>query len=131
MQNLNRVKGNASKMEALMRIGDCQQDYKIRELRRELSNCSNDSDQSVKDDNDDVIFQKNCRCKQYQDASEDGEVFVPILEDFVQEIEQSGILKDKEKSRQLLMLMQLFISVKDENKNDNDSSIVLPPIKTN
>ena len=56
---------------------------------------------------------------------------MPILEDFVQEIQQSGILKDKDKSRQLLMLMQLFISVKDENKNDNDSSIVLPPINKN
>ena len=81
------------------------------------------------DDNDDVIFQKTCRCKQYKDESEGGKVFVPILEFFVQEIEQSGILKDQEKSRQLLMLMQLFISVKDENENDNDTSLVLPPIK--
>ena len=112
-----------------MKIGSCHQDHKTRKLSRELTNSSTESDQSVMDDNDDVIFQKTCRCKQYKDESEDGEVFVPILEDFVQEIEQSGILKDQEKSRQLLMLMQLFISVKDENKNDNDTSLFLPPIK--
>ena len=112
-----------------MKIGSCHQDHKTRKLSRELTNSSTESDQSVMDDNDDVIFQKTCRCKQYKDESEGGEVFVPILEDFVQEIEQSGILKDQEKSRQLLMLMQLFISVKDENKNDNDTSLVLPPIK--
>ena len=131
MQNLNRVKGNASKMEALMKIGRCQQDQKTRKLRRELTNCSTGSDQSVMDDDDDVILQKECKCKQNLDESTDGEeVFVPIMEDFVQEIEQSGILKDQEKSRQLLMLMQLFIRVKDDNvKNDNDSSLVLPPIK--
>ena len=130
MQNLNRVKGNASKMEALMKIGRCQQDHKTRKLRRELTNCSTESDQSVMDDNDDVIFQKECKCEQNVDESTDREeIFVPIMEDFVQEIEQSGILKDQGKSRQLLMLMQLFIRVKDEVKNDNDTSLVLPPIK--
>ena len=126
MQNLNRVKGNATKMEALMKIGSCQPHNKIRKLRREATNSSTESDhQSVMDDNDDVIFQKNCRCKEKSETN--GVVFVPTLEDFVQEIEQSGILKDQEKSRQLLMLMQLFITVRDESRNDNDSSLVLPP----
>ena len=82
------------------------------------------------DDNDDVIFTKECKCEQNLDESTDREeIFVPRMEDFVQEIEQSGILKDQGKSRQLLMLMQLFIRVKDEVKNDNDTSLVLPPIK--
>ena len=97
-------------------------------MRQEATNSSTESDQqSVMDDNDDVIFQKNCRCKEKSETN--GVVFVPTLEDFVQEIEQSGILKDQEKSRQLLMLMQLFITVRDESRNDNDSSLVLPPIK--
>ena len=113
-----------------MKIGSCQKDHKTRDLRGKLTNYSTESDQSVMDDNDDVIVPQNCRCKQSTGETEDGTVFVPILEDFVQEIEQSGILEDHEKSRQLLILMQLFISVKDENKNDIDNaSLVLPPIK--
>ena len=148
MQNLNKVKGNASKMEALMRNYKPRRNVNHRNLTRELSNSSSDSqsssitgddvDAKSSDDNDDVVtvFQCNCQNEHNHDNELDDNARVPTIDDFIKEIKCSGILADAEKSRQLLLLIQMYFQVQDLNVNSStenvsegsENYIKLPPL---
>ena len=128
MQNLNKVKGNASKMEALMKNSTFQPRVKHRKLTREATNYSCESSSSsniddITDDNEDVVtFHCNCPSEHHENNNDTIETFVPTVEDFIYEIENSGVLANAEKSRQLLLLMQMFFQVQDLNLSEGDTS---------
>ena len=132
MQNLNKVKGNASKLEEMMRKSSFQPKQKHRKLKRSHTEESNVSTSSVNvnEDNENTedrdIFQCNC------DDHDEEEINVPRIQDFIYEIENSGVIEDVEKSRQLLLLIQLFLKVKNLNSSEDNNinpTLKLPPLE--
>ena len=137
MQNLNKVKGNASKLEEMMRKSSFQPIQKHRKLKRSHTEESNVSSSSVdvNEDNENTvsnsiedrdIFQCNC------DDHDEEEINVPRIQDFIYEIENSRVIEDVEKSRQLLLLIQLFLKVKNLNPSEDNNmnpTLKLPPLE--
>lgn len=138
MQNLNKVKENASKLEEMMRKSSFQQPkQKQRKLKRSYTDNSNASassheankDNGLSNDGSEEVFQCSCSCDEHHEE----EIIVPKIQDFVDEIENSGVIEDVEKSRQLLLLIQLFLKVKNlnpcEDENMDDQTLKLPPLE--
>ena len=140
MQNLNKVKGNASKLEEMMRKSSFQPIQKHRKLKRSHTEESNVSTSSVNvnEDNENIVSNSNdnnedrdifqCNC----DDHDEEEIIVPRIQDFIYEIENSRVIEDVEKSRQLLLLIQLFLKVKNLNPSEDNNmnpTLKLPPLE--
>ena len=140
MKNLNKVKGNASKMEALMKKAEFQPNLKLRKLSREHKHCSDVIPAAASGGHDDeaedvVLEDRDCNCceedpHEVEVVGEEGEMFVPTIQDFVTEIKNSRVLDDGDKSRQLYLLIQLFLKVKDLSHDKDKTTLKLPSIKS-
>ena len=139
MKNLNKVKGNASKMEALMKKAEFQPNLKHRKLSREHKHCFDGVPAAVPgghdDEAEDVVEDRDCNCcdeDPYEEEveGEEEEMFVPTIQDFVTEIKNSRVLDDGDKSRQLYLLIQLFLKVKDLSHDKDKTTLKLPSIKS-
>ena len=99
MLNLNKVKGNASKLEALV-------DYpKHKQVTEENG------------DNDD----QECCCNLEDQSDANGDsAMKPSIEDFINIIEDSQVLQDKNLSLQLLLLIHVFIRIKLDKDSENN-----------
>ena len=140
MKNLNKVKGNASKMEALMKKAEFQPNLKHRKLSRDHKHCSDGVPAAAPGGHDDeaedvVVEDRDCNCcdedpHEEEVEGEEGEMFVPTIQDFVTEIKNSRVLDDGDKSRQLYLLIQLFLKVKDLSHDKDKTTLKLPSIKS-
>ena len=108
MLNLNKVKGTASKFEEMMsQEFPKPQKIPIEKITTEM--VSNEDD----DDYDDINNKENevlCTCCNTEDDRFQSEQ--PTINDFVEIIEQSKILEDRESSIKLLFLIHVFVKEK-------------------
>ena len=87
------------------------------------------------DEAEDVVEDRDCNCcdedpHEEEVEGEEGEMFVPTIQDFVTEIKNSRVLDDGDKSRQLYLLIQLFLKVKDLSHDKDKTTLKLPSIKS-
>ena len=88
------------------------------------------------DEAEDVVVEdRDCNCcdeDPHEEGveGEEGEMFVPTIQDFVTEIKNSRVLDDGDKSRQLYLLIQLFLKVKDLSHDKDKTTLKLPSIKS-
>ena len=126
MKNLNKVKGTASKMEAMMR-----QDKKEMKILKcpentndggtAVPSTTNSDENNVDcDDNDKADDDLNCICELNKKE-------VPTLKDINKIINESQVLENNEQSRQLFLLIKLFIDVRGKLAEEETQ---LPPVQT-
>ena len=92
MGNPNNVKGTASKLEAMMKNQNKRKPGRIEQIKDEDSFCTL---QGKEEDQKDTV----------QDLHE------PTVQDFIEVIEDSNILQNKDLSVQLLFLINCFVQM--------------------
>ena len=123
-----------------MKKAEFQPNLKHRKLSREHKHCSDGVPAAAPGGHDDeaedvVVLDQDCNCcdeDPHEEGveGEEGEMFVPTIQDFVTEIKNSRVLDDGDKSRQLYLLIQLFLKVKDLSHDKDKTTLKLPSIKS-